>query len=69
MLRLVSSLAWDVAVLRSHRSGSEGISSVPCLEAEHHAKYQPMRKTPVRQPSIDEMDPQDSLAPTPHLPI
>ena len=26
-------------------------------------------KTPVRQPSVDEMDPQDSLAPTPHSPI
>ncbi|RVW73924.1 hypothetical protein CK203_056317 [Vitis vinifera] len=69
MLRLVSSLAWDVAVLRSHRSGSEGISSVPCLEAEHHAKYQPMRKTPVRQPSIDEMDPQDKASLPPQVTI
>ncbi|KAL6311988.1 hypothetical protein AAG906_011636 [Vitis piasezkii] len=69
MLRLVSSLAWDVAALRSRHSGSEGISSVSCPEAEHHAEYQPMRKTLVRQPSTDEMDPQDSLAPTPHLPI
>ena len=69
MLRLASSLARNVVALRSRCSGSEGISSVPCLEPEHHAKYQPLRQTPVRQPSIDEMEPKDSLAPTPHSPI
>ena len=69
MLRLASSLARDVAALRSHHSGSEGISSIPCLEAEHQAEYQPMGETLVRQPSVDEMDPQDNLSPTPHSPI
>ncbi|RVW53159.1 hypothetical protein CK203_087575 [Vitis vinifera] len=33
MLRLASSLAWDVAALCSRRSGSEGISSIPCPKA------------------------------------
>ncbi|RVW91438.1 hypothetical protein CK203_038600 [Vitis vinifera] len=45
MLRLASSLARDVAALCSHRSGSEGISSIPCPKAQHHTEYQPMRET------------------------
>ena len=69
MLQLASSLAWDVAALCSRRSGSEGISSIPCPKAEHHAEYQPIRETPGKQTSTDEMEPQDSLAPTPHSPI
>ncbi|XP_034697180.1 uncharacterized protein LOC117923027 [Vitis riparia] len=69
MLRLASSLARDVAALRSRRSGSEGISSIPCPNAEQHAEYQPRRETPGKQTSADEMEPQDSLVPTPHSPI
>ncbi|RVW64641.1 hypothetical protein CK203_065953 [Vitis vinifera] len=46
MLRLASSLARDVAALCSRRSGSEGISSIPCPKSEHHAEYQPIRETP-----------------------
>ena len=48
MLRLASSLARDVAALRSRCNGSKGISFVHCLEVEHHAEYQPMRGTPVK---------------------
>eukprot|EP00261_Vitis_vinifera_P040715 XP_019081958.1 PREDICTED: uncharacterized protein LOC104882382 [Vitis vinifera] len=69
MLRLASSLVRDVAALCSRRSGSEGISSIPCPKAQHHAEYQPMRETPGKQTSADEMEPQDNLAPTPHSPI
>ena len=69
MLRLASSLARDVAALCSRRSGPEGISSIPCPKAQHHAEYQPMRETPGKQTSADEMEPQDNLAPTPHSPI
>ena len=69
MLRLASSLARDVAALCSRRSGSKGISSIPCPKAEHHAEYQPIRETLGKQTSTDEMEPQDSLAPTPHSPI
>ena len=57
MLRLALSLVQDVAALHSRHSGLEGISSVPCPEAEHQAEYQPIRETPIRQPSADEMDP------------
>ncbi|RVW69661.1 hypothetical protein CK203_059454 [Vitis vinifera] len=57
MLRLASSLVRDVAALCSHRSGSEGISSIPCPKAQHHAEYQPMRETPGKQTSADEMEP------------
>ncbi|WJZ95626.1 hypothetical protein VitviT2T_014380 [Vitis vinifera] len=69
MLRLASSLARDVAALCSRRSGPEEISSIPCPKAQHHAEYQPMRETPGKQTSADEMEPQDNLAPTPHSPI
>ena len=69
MLRLAFSLAWDVVALRSYRNGSEGNSSVPCPDTEHHAEYQPMCQTSARYPSAEEMEPQDNLAPTPHSPI
>ncbi|KAJ9684946.1 hypothetical protein PVL29_017100 [Vitis rotundifolia] len=69
MLRLALSLVWDVSALRCHYDGSEGNYSVPCPSVEHHTEYQPMRQTPVRQPSAEEIEPQDSLAPTPHSPI
>ncbi|RVW78636.1 hypothetical protein CK203_046747 [Vitis vinifera] len=36
---------------------------------EHHTKDQPMRPTPVRQPSAEEIEPEDSLVPTPHSPV
>ncbi|KAJ9705801.1 hypothetical protein PVL29_003756 [Vitis rotundifolia] len=69
MLRLALSLVRDVGALRCWRGGSEGNSSIPCPSAEHHTEYQLMRQTPVRQPSVEEIEPQDSLAPIPHSPI
>ncbi|RVW29366.1 hypothetical protein CK203_108785 [Vitis vinifera] len=44
-------------------------SSVPCPSVEYHTKDQPMRPTPVRQPSAEEIEPEDSLVLTPHLPV
>ncbi|RVW22698.1 hypothetical protein CK203_099574 [Vitis vinifera] len=49
MLILAFSLAWDVVALRSCHNGSEGNSSVPCPDTEHHAEYQPMRQTSASQ--------------------
>ncbi|KAJ9693788.1 hypothetical protein PVL29_009649 [Vitis rotundifolia] len=69
MLRLALSLVWDVAALHFRRGGLEGNSSVPCPSAEHHIEYQPMRQTPIKQPSAEEIEPQDSLTPIPHSPI
>ena len=69
MLILASSLARDVAALRSHHSGLKGNSSIPCPYTKHHAEYQPMRRISAKQPLADEMQAQDSLALTPHSPI
>ncbi|XP_034684086.1 uncharacterized protein LOC117913236 [Vitis riparia] len=69
MLRLALSLVRDVGALRCRAGGSEGNSSVPCPSTEHHTKDQPLRPTPVRQPSAEEIEPEDSLVPTPHSPV
>ncbi|KAJ9678776.1 hypothetical protein PVL29_020850 [Vitis rotundifolia] len=69
MLRLAMSLVRDVGALRSRRGGSEGNSSIPCPSTEHHTEDQPMRPTPVRQPSAEEIEPEDNLVPTPHSPV
>lgn len=69
MLRLALSLVRDVGTLGCRPGGSEGNSSVPCPSVEHHTKDQPMRPTPVRQPSAEEIEPEDSLVPTPHSPV
>ncbi|CBI22410.3 unnamed protein product, partial [Vitis vinifera] len=69
MLRLALSLVRDVGALRCRPGGSEGNSSVPCPSPEHHTKDQPMWPTRVRQPLAEEIEPKDSLVPTPHSPV
>ncbi|RVX18279.1 hypothetical protein CK203_006642 [Vitis vinifera] len=69
MLRLALSLVRDVGALRCRPGGSEGNSSVPCPSTELHTKDQPMRPTPMRQPSAEEIELEDSLVPTPHSPV